>query len=253
MKSKNITTSTAIVFTGNATEAEDILKRRGEAILNYQRIGAGAVLGICGNLSAIAESGAYALYNYSGIGEYAEKVFELKKSNASNYVKVGRVFLQADVNDDTKFTCKLESVSGCPWNATQLLELTRLGKKDDEILETAKELVDAGIVLSTMSCADIRKACQKFLAGPEAETTETTETSETAETAETTENTDSNAKESDSEKAIDKSEFIKKLAKIADNVNIITGKLSKKAQKETEAEYKEIFEILKSLMNEENQ
>ena len=241
MKSKNITTSTAIVFTGNATEAEDILKRRGEAILNYQRIGAGAVLGICGNLSAIAESGAYALYNYSGIGEYAEKVFELKKSNASNYVKVGRVFLQSDANDDTKFTCKLESVSGCPWNATQLLELTRLAKKDDEILETAKALVDEGIVLSTMSCADIRKACQKFLAGPEAETTKTAETA------------DSKAKVSDSEKAEDKSEFIKKLAKIADNVNIITGKLSKKAQKETETEYKEIFDILKALMNEENQ
>ena len=250
MKSKNITTSTAIVFTGNATEAEDILKRRGEAILNYQRIGAGAVLGICGNLSAIAESGAYALYNYSGIGEYAEKVFELKKSNASNYVKVGRVFLQSDANDDTKFTCKLESVSGCPWNATQLLELTRLAKKDDEILETAKALVDEGIVLSTMSCADIRKACQKFLAGPEAETTKTAETAETTKTAETA---DSKAKVSDSEKAEDKSDFIKKLAKIADNVNIITGKLSKKAQKETETEYKEIFDILKSLMNEENQ
>ena len=247
MKSKNITTSTAIVFTGNATEAEDILRPRGEAIINYQRIGAGAVLGICGNLSAIAESGAYALYNYSGIGEYAEKVFELKKSNASNYVKVGRVFLQADAKDDTKFTCKLESVSGYPWNATQLLELTRLAKKDDEILETAKALVDEGIVLSTMSCADIRKACQKFLAGPEAETSETAETAETAET------TDSEVKKSDSEKAADKSEFIKKLAKIADNVNIISGKLSKKAQKETEIEYKEIFEILKSLMCEENQ
>lgn len=250
MKSKNITTSTAIVFTGNATEAEDILKRRGEAILNYQRIGAGAVLGICGNLSAIAESGAYALYNYSGIGEYAEKVFELKKSNASNYVKVGRVFLQADENDDTKFTCKLESVDGCPWNATQLLELTRLAKKDDEILETAQALVDEGIVLSTMSCADIRKACQKFLAGPEAESAESAETAESADSAETA---DSNAKVTDSEKASDKSDFIKKLAKIADNVNIITGKLSKKAQKETEAEYKEIFEILKTLMNDENQ
>lgn len=250
MKSKNITTSTAIVFTGNATEAEGILKRRGEAILNYQRIGAGAVLGICGNLSAIAESGAYALYNYSGIGEYAEKVFELKKSNASNYVKVGRVFLQADSKDDTKFTCKLETVEGCPWNATQLLELTRLGKKDSDILETAKKLVDSGIVLSTMSCADIRKACQKFLAGP----TEGTEPAEeSTESTETTESTGSNAKPSDSEKASDKSDFIKKLAKIADNVNIITGKLSKKAQKETETEYKEIFEILKSLVNDENQ
>ena len=253
MKPKNITTSTAIVFTGNATEAEDILKRRGEAILNYQRIGAGAVLGICGNLSAIAESGAYALYNYSGIGEYAEKVFELKKSNASNYVKVGRVFLQADANDDTKFTCKLEAVDGCPWNATQLLELTRLGKKDSEILETAKELVDAGVVLSTMPCAEIRKACQKFLAGPTTESAESAESAESTESAESAESADIEAKKSDSEKAATQSEFIKKLAKIADNVNIITGKLSKKAQKETEAEYKEIFEILKSLMNEENQ
>ena len=253
MKSKNITTSTSIVFTGNATEAEDILKRRGEAILNYQRIGAGAVLGICGNLSAIAESGAYALYNYSGIGEYAEKVFELKKSNASNYVKVGRVFLQADANDDTKFTCKLESVSGCPWNATQLLELTRLGKKDDEILETAKALVDGGIVLSTMSCADIRKACQKFLAGPvNEEARENEEAEENEATGESTE-TKAENKKTDSEKAIDKSEFIQKLAKIADNVNVITNKLSKKAKKEIELEYKEIFEILKSLLDEENQ
>lgn len=250
MKSKNITTNTVSVFTGNVAEAEEILKRRGEAIRNYQRIGANAVLGICGNLSAIAESGAYALYDYKGIGEYAEKVFELKKSNASNYVRVGRVFLTPNKDDDTSFTCCLEPVIGTNWNATQLLELTRLGKTDDEIRKTAAALVDSGVVLSTMSCADIRKACQAYLTGPVDETTEKDETTEENEATGEDNETKDEKKKTDSEKAADKSEFVQKLAKVADNVNVITNKLSKKAKKEIEPEYKEIFEILKSLLDE---
>lgn len=250
MKSKNITTNTVSVFTGNAKEAEEILVRRGQAILNYQRIGSNAILGICGNLAAIAESGAYALYECKGIGEYAEKEFDLKKSNASNYVKVGRVFLLPDKDDDTKFTCCLEEVSGYNWSATQLLELTRLGKTDDEIRNTAKALIDSGAILSTMSCADIRKACQAYLTGPVDETTGENEETGESETTGENEETKETKKKTDAEKAADKSEFVQKLAKVADNVNVITNKLSKKAKKEIEPEYKEIFEILKSLLEE---
>ena len=113
---------------------------------------------LCRELFNIEKAGTYRAMGFKSIGEYGSKLFDLKSVTCSQYVRIGRYFINDDYSDISSFTDTL--------TISHLLELLAYVDEDSDNPIKAIELAFAnGIINDCMSCRDMRNALKTHFKG----------------------------------------------------------------------------------------
>lgn len=113
---------------------------------------------LCRELFNIESNGTYRALGFKSIGEYGSKLFDLKSVTCSQYVRIGKYFINEDYSDISSFTDTL--------TISHLLEL--LAYVDEESENPIKDIEIAfakGIINDCMSCRDMRNALKSHFKG----------------------------------------------------------------------------------------
>ena len=113
---------------------------------------------LCRELFNIESAATYRAMGFKSIGEYGSKLFDLKSVTCSQYVRIGKYFINDDYSDISSFTDTL--------TISHLLELLTYVDEDSENPIKAIELCFAnGIINDCMSCRDMRNALKTHFKG----------------------------------------------------------------------------------------
>ena len=146
----------------NKTSIKDeTLRNYANEIAEVVAVGRKARVQLCGIMAEMAEQDIYE--QFGGFAEFVEQRLGLKKSQAYDMVRVGRVFaIDRNVNWKPILTAK-----GGEWTQTQLMALLPMGgsgknRLDDvDTLYACQSLVDRGLVNPTMTVAEIKEVVKQ--------------------------------------------------------------------------------------------
>lgn len=114
-------------------------------------LGVAAALSICADLHSVSLlKSELTAAGFKGVGDYAEKTFDYKKSNASAMAAVGKRFLDASGN------IKNDVLFGLTWSKLDLIK----SLTDSQI----QEMIDSGLDIQIASAAEIRKSVRALKA-----------------------------------------------------------------------------------------
>lgn len=110
---------------------------------------------ICAIMAKADKNESYIDDGFKTMADFAEHEFGWKKSSTSNYIKIGKDFLNEEK------ICKLSKGSGSSnWGYSQLTKILSLGS-----YEIAEDCVNANIINSDMSCRQLDEAIKKYKNG----------------------------------------------------------------------------------------
>ena len=113
---------------------------------------------LCRELYNIESNGTYRSMGFKSIGEYGAKLFDLKSVTCSQYVRIGRYFINADYSDVSSFTDTL--------TISHLLELlTYVDEESENPIKDIELCFANGIINDCMSCRDMRNALKTHFKG----------------------------------------------------------------------------------------
>lgn len=113
---------------------------------------------LCRELFNIESAGTYRAMGFKSIGEYGAKLFDLKSVTCSQYVRIGKYFINEDYSDISSFTDTL--------TISHLLELLTYVEEESENPIKEIEMAFAnGIINDCMSCRDMRNALKTHFKG----------------------------------------------------------------------------------------
>ena len=140
---------------------------------------------LCRELFNIESAGTYRSMGFKSIGEYGAKLFDLKSVTCSQYVRIGRYFINDDYSDVSTFTDTL--------TISHLLELLAYVDEDSERPLKSIELAFANSIINDcMSCRDMRNALKSHFKGDvDGENKDTKDTKDTKGTKDTKDTKDS--------------------------------------------------------------
>lgn len=139
---------------------------------------------LCRELYNIENAGTYHSMGFKSIGEYGAKLFDLKSVTCSQYVRIGRYFINDDYSDKSSFTDTL--------TISHLLELlTYIDEESETPLKDIEMAFANGIINDCMSCRDMRNALKSHFKGDIDNSKETEDTKDTKGDKGSKENNDS--------------------------------------------------------------
>jgi len=113
---------------------------------------------LCRELFNIESNGTYHALGFKSIGEYGSKLFDLKSVTCSQYVRIGKYFINEDYSDKSSFTDTL--------TISHLLELlTYVDEESENPIKEIELCFAKGIINDCMSCRDMRNALKSHFKG----------------------------------------------------------------------------------------
>lgn len=113
---------------------------------------------LCRELFNIETAGTYRAMGFKSIGEYGSKLFDLKSVTCSQYVRIGKFFINDDYSDKSAFTDTL--------TISHLLELlTYIDEESENPIKNIELCFANGIINDCMSCRDMRNALKSHFKG----------------------------------------------------------------------------------------
>lgn len=113
---------------------------------------------LCRELFNIEAAGTYRAMGFKSIGEYGSKLFDLKSVTCSQYVRIGKFFINDDYSDKSAFTDTL--------TISHLLELlTYVDEESENPLKDIEMAFANSVINDCMSCRDMRNALKSHFKG----------------------------------------------------------------------------------------